>query len=409
MNMVIVRFAPSPTGIPHIGNIRTALFNYFFAKSQGGKFILRIEDTDQARKVPGAEEAIKDSLFWLGITWDEYIVQSSLLEEYKKFAHELVSKNLAKEEDGAVRFIVPDEGKTSWVDKVGNKTVEFENKDIEDFIILKSDGFPTYHLANIIDDNKEGVTHVIRGEDWISSTPKHILLYKAFGWEIPQFVHVPNILGPDKSKLSKRRGAKSVLDFKQEGFLPEALLNYLMLLGWSSKDDREILSKEEIIKEFSLGNINVSPAVFDQRKLEWMNGEYIRKLSVSDLKSKLKSQKSKIQVKDEKLFDEFVKLAQSRMKTLLDFEALVSPFSLTVQTIELSTEEEKVAEKLRAKLSTIANFNSDSILLVLKETMESEGVKMQTIYKIFTGSESGLPLPQSLEILGKEKTLALLK
>ncbi|MEX2007642.1 MAG: glutamate--tRNA ligase family protein, partial [Candidatus Levyibacteriota bacterium] len=271
--MVTVRFAPSPTGIPHIGNIRTALFNYFFAKSQGGKFILRIEDTDSARKVEGAEEAIKESLSWLSVTWDGDIIhQSEHLDDYKKYAQELVSKSLAKEEDGAIRFITPKTGATSWVDKVGNKTVEFENKDVEDFIILKSDGFPTYHLANIIDDHKEGVTHVIRGEDWISSTPKHILLYEAFGWETPEFVHVPNILGPDKSKLSKRRGAKSVLDFKQEGFLPEALLNYLMLLGWSPKNDREILSKEEIIKEFSLESINVSPAVFDERKLEWMNG-----------------------------------------------------------------------------------------------------------------------------------------
>ncbi|MEX2013025.1 MAG: glutamate--tRNA ligase family protein [Candidatus Levyibacteriota bacterium] len=324
--MVTVRFAPSPTGVPHIGNIRTALFNYFFAKSKGGKFILRIEDTDQARIVEGAVGAIEESLKWLGVNWDEEIVQSALLSEYKKYAQELVSKNLAKEEEGgAIRFMVPKEGKTSWTDKVGNKTIEFENKDIEDFIILKSDGFPTYHLANIIDDHKEAITHVIRGEDWISSTPKHILLYKAFGWETPEFVHVPNILGPDKSKLSKRRGAKSVLDFKKEGFLPEALLNYLMLLGWSPKNDREILSKEEIIKEFSLENINVSPAVFDQRKLEWMDGEYIRKLSVSDLKSKIKSQKSKVQFESEKLFDEFVKLAQTRMKTLLDFDVLVLP------------------------------------------------------------------------------------
>ena len=408
MNMVIVRFAPSPTGIPHIGNIRTALFNYFFAKSQGGKFILRIEDTDQARKVPGAEEAIKDSLSWLGISWDEYIVQSTLLEEYKKFAQELVSKNLAKEEDGAIRFITPKEGATSWVDKVGNKTVEFENKDIEDFIILKSDGFPTYHLANIIDDNKEGVTHVIRGEDWISSTPKHILLYKAFGWEIPQFVHVPNILGPDKSKLSKRRGAKSVMDFKQEGFLPEALLNYLMLLGWSPKDDREILSKDEIIKEFLLENINTSPAIFDERKLEWMNGEYIRKSQISNLKSKiLEFSGDKLKNIESPVLDKLLELAQSRMKTLLDFETLATPFSSTVQTIELSTEEKKVAEKLKEKLSALSDWNSDSILSALKEVME-ENVKMQTIYKIFTGSESGLPLPQSLEILGREKTLALL-
>lgn len=408
ITMVIVRFAPSPTGIPHIGNIRTALFNYVFAKKEGGKFILRIEDTDQARKVEGAEEAIEESLKWLGISWDEKIVQSEHLETYKKFAQQLVSKNLAKEEDGgAIRFITPKEGKTSWIDKVGNKTIEFENSDVEDFIILKSDGFPTYHLANVVDDKKQEITHVIRGEDWISSTPKHIMLYEAFGWKTPEFVHVPNILGADKSKLSKRRGAKSVLDLKKEGFLPEALLNYLMLLGWSPKNDREILSKDEIIKEFALDRINVAPAIFDQRKLEWMNGEYIRKLSVSDLKSKIKSQNSKIKFESEKLLDEFVKLAQSRMKTLLDFEALVKPF-LGVEPLKLDGEEKEIAERLSEKLLALSDWNGDSILTTLKKVIE-DGVRMQTIYKIFTGSESGLPLPQSLEIIGKEKTLKLIK
>ncbi len=407
--VIKVRFAPSPTGIPHIGNIRTALFNYFFTKKEGGKFILRIEDTDQARKVEGAEEAIKESLTWLGIEWDGDIIhQSEHLEDYKKYAQELVSKNLAKEEDGAIRFIVPKDGKTSWTDKVGNKLIEFENKDIEDFIILKTDGFPTYHLANVVDDNKQEITHVIRGEDWISSTPKHILLYKAFGWETPEFVHVPNILGPDKSKLSKRRGAKSVLDFKNEGFLPEALLNYLMLLGWSPKNDREILGKEDFVKEFSLENINVSPAIFDQRKLEWMNGVYIRQLSVDDLKSKVKSQKSKVQFESEKLFDEFTSLAQTRMKTLLDFEALISPFSSTVQTIELSTEEKKTSERLRTKLSAIEQWNNEAILSIFKEVTQEENIKMGIIYKVFTGKETGLPLPESLEILGREKTLKLL-
>ncbi len=416
--VVIVRFAPSPTGIPHIGNIRTALFNYFFAKKTGGKFILRIEDTDQARKVKGAEEAIEESLKWLGISWDEKIIQSEFLETYKKAALELVSKNLAKEEDGgAIRFIAPKIGKTSWTDKVGNKLIEFENSDIEDFIILKSDGFPTYHLANVIDDSRQNVTHVIRGEDWISSTPKHIMLYKAFGWKTPEFVHVPNILGADKSKLSKRRGAKSVLDLKKEGILPESLLNYLMLLGWSPKDDREILSKEDLIKEFSLENINVSPAIFDERKLEWMNGEYIRKSQISpsaslragNLKSKiLELSGDKLKDIESLVFDKFLELAQTRMKTLLDFEALVTPF-LGVQPLKLDSEEKEIAQKLAEKLSAIEQWNNEAILFVFKEITQEENIKMGIIYKVFTGREAGLPLPESLEILGKEKTLELLK
>ncbi len=403
ISMVIVRFAPSPTGIPHIGNIRTALFNYFFAKKEGGKFILRIEDTDQKRLVEGAEDAIKDSLLWLGIEWDGDIIhQSELLEDYKKVAQDLVFKGLAKEEDGAIRFIAPKTGVTSWIDKVGNKTIEFENKDIEDFIILKSDGFPTYHLANVIDDNKEQVTHVIRGEDWISSTPKHILLYKALGFDLPEFVHVPNILGADRSKLSKRRGAKSVLDFKKEGFLPEALLNYLMLLGWSPKDDREILGKDEIVEEFSLEKLHVAPAIFDQRKLEWMNGEYIRALSSEELKKRI-LEVSKI----ENIDDKFLELAKTRMKTLLDFDDLVLSL-VQPSKIDLSDEEKKVAEKLKEKLSALPGFSSEQILAVIKDVMQEESAKMQTIYKIFIGKENGLPLPQSLEILGKEKTLSLL-
>lgn len=411
ITMVIVRFAPSPTGIPHIGNIRTALFNYFFAKANNGKFLLRIEDTDQARIVEGAEDAIKESLLWLGIAWDGDIIhQSNLVANYKKYAEELVEKGLAKKEDGAIRFITAKTGKTSWTDKVGDKKIEFENSEIEDFIILKSDGFPTYHLANVIDDNKEGVTHVIRGEDWISSTPKHIMLYEAFGWKAPAFAHVPNILGTDRKKLSKRRGAKSVLDFKNEGFLPEALVNYLMLLGWSPKDDREILEKEEIGKIFTLENINVAPAIFDQKKLDWINGEYIRKLSNEELLEKLKEffNEDKIMTAylhaNKTIMDGVIDLARTRLKKLSDFKNLVLPLESP-----LNQEEKEVSRKVKSRLLELSDFNSESILKVFKEITESNRIRMQEIYRIFTRRDSGLPLPQYLELLGKEKTLELLK
>jgi glutamyl-tRNA synthetase len=408
--MVLVRFAPSPTGIPHIGNIRTALFNYFFAKANNGKFLLRIEDTDQARIVEGAEDAIKESLLWLGISWDGHIIhQSDLVENYKKYAEDLVEKGFAKKEDNAIRFITSKTGKTSWMDKVGNKLVEFENKDIEDFIILKSDGFPTYHLANVIDDHAGNITHVIRGEDWISSTPKHIMLYEAFGWKAPEFAHVPNILGTDRKKLSKRRGAKSVLEFKEEGFLPEALLNYLMLLGWSPKDDREILSKEEIEKIFNLESINIAPSIFDQKKLDWINGEYIRKSQISNLKSQiLELSEGRLKDVESSIFDKFWEIAKSRMKTLLDFETLVGPL-VKGSNIDLDQKEKEIAKKLKDKLSTISNWEKDSILVALKEITTQENIKMGLIYKIFIGKETGLPLPESLEIIGKEKTLKLLK
>jgi len=401
---VKTRFAPSPTGVPHVGNVRTALFSYFFARANNGAFILRIEDTDQARKIEGATQAIAESLKWLGIDWDEYIIQSERLSEYKKYAEELVSKGFAKHEDGAIRFLVPKDGTTSWIDKVGEKKIEFKNSEIEDFIIFKKDGFPTYHLANVIDDHEENINYIIRGEDWIPSTPKHILLYKALGWNLPEFVHVPNVYGTDGKKLSKRKGAKSVLDFKKEGFLSEALLNYLMLLGWSPKGDREILSKDEIIKDFSLEKINASPAIFDNTKLEWMNGLYIRNLTDSELLKRLKEYTPKLKEADSGLLEKIIPLAKTRIKTLAEFSGLTA-FLFKLPEITLSQKEKEVAQYLLNKLSQVEKWEKDEILNVLKETLKKENVRMPVIYKILTGKEKGLPLPEVLEITGKDRVL----
>lgn len=405
---VRVRFAPSPTGIPHVGNIRTALFNYFFAEANNGKFILRIEDTDQARKVEGAVGAIRDSLLWLGISWDGEVVQSENLEKYKQAAEDLVSRNLAKKDGDAIRFLVPKDGNTVWVDGVGNKKIEFQNSEVEDFIILKSDGFPTYHLANVVDDYAGGITHVIRGEDWISSTPKHILLYKAFGWgdQIPTFVHVPNIFGTDGKKLSKRHGAKSVLDLKNEGFLSEALLNYLMLLGFSPKDDREILSKQDFEREFDLSKINTAPAIFDEKKILWMNGVYIReKLSNEELKKRLADF-----YKDDDKVSPFVEndsvlvLAKTRMTTLADFKTLVEQSSS-------DSSNNKIREELLMRLSKLAegDWKKEKIFDEFKKIIDTNSIRMPVLYKIFTGKEQGLPLPDFLQALGKNKTLDRLK
>ncbi len=401
-NKVRVRYAPSPTGIPHVGNIRTALFDYFYAKSKDGVFILRLEDTDQARIVAGAEEAIKESLSWLGATWDEFVVQSQRLSEYKKYADELVSKGLAKEEEGAVRFIVPDGETISWVDAIGGKTISYNSNDIEDFIILKKDGFPTYHLANVIDDHLMDITHVIRGEDWIPSAPKHIMLYKALGWDVPVFAHVPNVLGEDRKKLSKRKGAKSVLDFKNEGYLPEALLNYLMLLGWSPKDDREVLSRDEIVKDFSLEKVNVAPAIFDSRKLLWINGEYIRSIDNLELKNKILEFNPLFKTLDQDLIDKFVEPAKTRMKTLADFDVLVSPFISGEKTPH-----SELKSKIKNRLSEIS-WNKDEILNTLKKIMEEEQIKLPDIYEAIIGVRQGLSLPDAFEILGKDKTLELI-
>jgi glutamyl-tRNA synthetase len=402
MNMVKVRFAPSPTGTLHVGGVRTALFNYCFAKARSGEFILRIEDTDQTRKVEGAVEQIKESLQWLGVSWDSLVTQSERVETYKKYAEELVEKGLARKEDGAVRFLVNKTGSTSWTDAVGNKKISFENNNVEDIIILKKDGFPTYHLANVIDDHLMGITHVIRGDDWVSSTPKHIMLYKAFGWSTPTFAHVPNIFDTTGKKLSKRRGAKSVLDFKNEGILPEALFNYLMLLGWSPKDDRELLARTEIEKEFGLENINVSPAVFDEKKLLWMNGEYMRKSTISNLKFLISNFDP--EVVSIPSWGKYVPLAQTRMKTLLDFKAMVVD-----SNAELSDKQKKLAGELYRSYSSLDNWNKDKILKVSFEVRDKLDCSTKDLYLALTGKPQGLPLFEKLEIEGKDKILEHLK
>lgn len=387
--MVRVRFAPSPTGIPHIGNTRTALFDYLLAKANKGVFILRIEDTDQKRIIKGAEEAILEILEWLGIKPDEKFKQSERLSIYKKHAEELIKKEVAYEKDGAVYMKVPTEKKFAWIDSVGNKNISFEGKDVEDFVILKSDGFPTYHLANVVDDYLMKITHVIRGEEWISSTPKHLLLYESFGWQPPIFVHLPVILGLDRSKLSKRHGAKSVLELREEGYLKEAILNFMALLGWNPGGDEEVMSLSEMVKLFKLEDINVSNPVFDIEKLKWMNGVYIRKLSTVELKSRLKTD----------VDDKFIELAKSRIKTLKEFNDLVEPL------FEKHKIDGSITAELKDKLNELKTWDKDSIFRALKELMDKHKLKMSYFYKVFTGKEYGLPLPESLEVLGKEKTL----
>ena len=405
--MTKVRFAPSPTGIPHVGNIRTALFDYFLAKANNGTFILRLEDTDQARKVEGAEEAIKESLMWLGADWDEFVVQSDRLDEYKKYAHELVGKGLAREEEGAVRFIVDKSlGYISWVDAIGDKEIIYEAENIEDFIILKADGYPTYHLANVVDDHAMDITHVIRGEDWIPSTTKHILLYKAFGWGQPVFAHVPNVLGTDGKKLSKRRGAKSVLNFRDEGYLPEALLNYLMLLGWSPKDDRELLTKDDIIQNFALENVNSSPAVFDERKLQWINGEYIRKCSKEELIEKVRIFDPEFVEKlDAMNLLDLLVVAQTRVKLLSEFRPSIEQmFTAQMQP----NDSNEMRQKIKEALEEIDAWNKQNILDSLMTKFIQQGVKFPAIYKAIYGVDRGLPLADTFELIGKEKTLELL-
>lgn len=327
--MIRTRYAPSPTGDPHIGNIRTALFEYLFARSTDGEFLLRIEDTDRERFVEGGEQRIIDSLKWLGIVpdnIDNYPVQSTRLEVYKKHAFDLVRAGHAyictcskekleedrarQEKDGrppryeghcrtadlkledmkegcyTIRMKVP-EGEKIFVDDLIRGRVEFHTSVLDDQIILKSDGYPTYHLALVVDDTEMGITHVVRGEEWLPSTPKHILLYRYLGWEPTKFAHLPVILGPDKKKLSKRHGATSLMGYKEQGYLPEAMINFLALLGWNPKDEREEFTLKELEKEFKLENVNKAPAVFDINKLNNINAEKLKNKKTEELKNLL--------------------------------------------------------------------------------------------------------------------------
>lgn len=423
--VVRVRIAPSPTGIPHIGNTRTALFNFLFARHNKGKFILRIEDTDRVRYVSGSEKAICEILEWLGLLWDEKYVQSGRLDIYREHADKLLKNDMAYKDEGAIRFRMPKEGKTSWADEVGKKTISFENKTQEDFVILKSDGFPTYNFANVVDDHLMEITHVIRGDEFISSTPKHIQLYKAFDWKPPVFAHLPVILGPDRQKLSKRHGAESVLYYRGEGYLKEALLNFMALLGWNPGGDREILSLSKMIQLFDLKDVNTASPVFDIKKLGWMNGHYIRQLPAEKLKSKIKnhkqsssSTKSKSQIKiqnfNEKLPDRLVELAQTRMRTLNDFYDLVIPWFEPVNR-EFTDREKEIARVLMGNLERLNSWRTKDIHLKIFNSIawlritKKINVGFKDIYKILINDDQGLPIAEMLEILGKEKALKRLK
>lgn len=397
-----VRFAPSPTGIPHIGNTRTALFNFLFAKHNNGRLILRIEDTDRARFVKEAESAIIEILEWLGISWDEKFIQSERLEIYREHAQILKQKKLVYEDEGALRFKMPKDDETSWNDAVGNKKITFKNETQEDFIILKSDGYPTYNFANVVDDYLMNITHVIRGEEFISSTPKHVQLYKAFGWNSPVFAHLPVILGPDRSKLSKRHGAKSVLDYKSEGYIKEALLNFMVLLGWNPGDDKEQLSIDEMIKFFDLKDINTANPIFDIKKLDWLNGVWIR--SISDLDSRLKEfykdEEDVLRTLGSDKSDLFIESASSRMKTLADFRDLISQNSDEKKSNEDKDTSNKLLEYLNDKLGQ--DWQNDKLLSVLKDFSKQENVSFKKIYFLMTGKAQGIGILELNKIYGRD-------
>lgn len=281
MSNVRVRFAPSPTGFLHVGGARTALFNWLFARHHKGTFILRIEDTDRTRSTDEAIDQIIASMRWLGLDWDEFYRQTDRVEIHRRAAAELLRRGAAYEADGAVWFRVPKDGVTVVEDQLAGQ-VQFQNRELKDLVILRSDGTPTYNFACVVDDRDMGITHVIRGDEHLNNTPKQLLLYRALGWDPPIFAHIPLILGPDKTKLAKRHGALSVLEYRRRGILPEALVNFLARLGWSH-GDQEVFTRDELIAFFDLDDVGTSAAVFDEQKLLWLNHEWLRRIDLPRL------------------------------------------------------------------------------------------------------------------------------
>jgi len=475
---VRVRFAPSPTGYPHIGNIRTVVFNWLYARQQQGTFVLRIEDTDRERYVDDALHVITDSLSWLGIDYDEGpgvdgdhgpYVQSRRLQLYQDAAETLVRQgkayrcNCSKERLDAVREAMRAEGKTPMYDglcrdkpvgavsqdephvirlkvpREGSTTfhdvlrgdIAFENALIDDQVLLKSDGYPTYHLAVVVDDHLMEISHVMRGDDWIPSTPKRILIYEALGWEPPIYVHVPLVLGPDGRKLGKRHGATSVDEFRRQGYLPEALLNFLALLGWApgEGDEQEIFTRDELIARFDIRRINLSPAVFSYDKLDWMNGVYIRNLSTAELLERLIPYwadagliPSPVPVEILRTLEILVPLVQERLKTLRDVVELTDFVfqEVPVPTLEAlmpkNMSAEQSLEAIRATqrlLSGLVQFTAEEMEPRMRALATELGLKAGPLFGIVrnavTGKQVSPPLFGSLQAVGRARTLKRLE
>lgn len=416
---VKTRFAPSPTGMMHIGQVRTALYSYLVAKQNQGEFILRIEDTDRERLVEGSAENIIDTLKWLGISWDgEPMYQSAQPEVYKNHVSQLIEKGIAYEKEGAIWFTTPKEGETSWTDLVGNKKITIGNNQQADFVLIKSDGFPTYNFANVVDDHLAGVTHVIRGVEFISSTPKHIMLYQSFEWGSPQFVHLPLILGTDRSKLSKRHGAKPAWEFKSEGYFPEAVLNFMALLGWTPKSGKEILTLQEMVKEFEFNDLNAANPVFDVRKLEWMNGEYIRKMPDEELTKRL--QEFLVDHPNKEKISPLVPLIKERIKKLSDFVPLTDFIfekpeydmeEFNKIKVDLPTDGQKeVLEKILQTMESLPKpWKAAGFEQAFRKLAEDLQIKVGDMFQLIRVAVSGQsvtpPLFESIKIIGEEEIL----
>lgn len=481
MTEVRLRFAPSPTGYLHIGGLRTALYNYLFAKANHGKMVLRIEDTDRTRFVEGAIEGLIQSLKWAGIDYDEGVfmedgkivergdygpyIQSERLDIYQKYVDQLLEEGhayycfcskdrldhlreeqkikgqiprydglcrsvpldearerIAKGEKAVVRLKLPENMDIKFHDTVrGDITIN--TNEMDDQVLMKSDGFPTYHMAVVVDDHLMKITHIVRGEEWLPSTPKHIYLYDCFGWEKPQYVHLPGVLNADHKKLSKRQGDVSVEDFKNRGYLPEGLINYLALVGWSPKDNEEILSMKDLIDQFSFDRVSKAGGVFDKNKLDWVNAHYIKELPIDDLvdlsipelvKAGLISQDFAQGHRDWlKLLLETVRESLSRIEEVPEKTAfLFGNLEVTEEEAKDQLASDQIGDLLGAlkeELDSVDQVDQEFAKTVMKRIQKKTGIKGKGLYMptraALTGNVHGPELSNIMELLGKEKML----
>lgn len=412
------RYAPSPTGIPHIGNTRTALYAFLLAHKYGGQFVLRIEDTDQKRTVPGSLEKIYEIQEFLGLIPDEDprvggpyapYIQTQRLEVYQKYTKELLAKGAAYEDEGAVRIRMPKEGYTTWHDMVQGK-ISIPNVEVDDKVLMKSDGVPTYHLAAMIDDHLMEISHIIRGVEYIVSTPVHLKIYEALGWRFPQIAHVPLLLGPDRTKLSKRHGAKSVLEYRDEGYLPEAINNFLLYLGFSYQDNSALLTLSEMMKIFDENKIQKQNAIFDIQRLNHFNKAWIKRLSDEELLERVKPF-IKHEVADDVLL-KIIPLAKERITRLDELDQLIK-FFFERPDAQVQTEATKGYLTDVLVILSEVDWNKEAIETALVNSANSKswnrGEYFMSLRLAVSGSKVTPPLTESMLIIGKDEILERIK
>ena len=410
---VRVRMAPSPTGLLHIGGVHTFLFNWLFARGRDGACMLRIENTDTSREVQEATEQIQRSLTWLGIDWDGPVTfQLDAMERCRELAARLVEEGAAYEDEGAIRFRMPEEGVTGWDDAVRGR-IEFPNEQLEDVVLVRSDGRPTYNFASPVEDMDDAITHVIRGDDHISNTPKQIQILHALGHEPPVYAHVASILGTDGKKLSKRHGAVSVDEFHEAGYLPDALVNFLALIGWAPDGETTIMTRDEIVERFTLEAVSASPGTFDHAKLDWMNGVYLRALApdaYADEVVKYLGERGVDWPEDRvRAMAPLVQEKVARLGEIADF----TRFLFEDVAPDPSLLDRRILEAAARALAAVDDWTAAELEVALKRLCEDLGEKPRTVFApirvAVTGSRVSPGLYESLELLGRETSLERLR